>query len=218
MKRPADERADARRRARGVPAARRQGDARRLDRDARQPLRADADGHRLPDRRVAGPQAGRGDEQRGVLARARHDVVLDADEARRVAAVDRAVRRADRAGDDAVAGGAQGVHARARGAPARPRARVGRVLQPGDRARPRVRRPPTRRCRRSTAASANGGAARSTRGSPTAARDASASASGCSSPTSTTTASPAIRTRRPRRWSCGRRPTRATRGRPTRSR
>ena len=39
---------------------------------------------------------------------------------------------------------------------------------------------------------------------------ASASASGCSSPTSTTTASPATRTAPPRRWSCGRRRIRAT--------
>ena len=71
--------------------------------------------------------------------RARRDLVVDADQARRIAAVDPAVRRADRAGDDAVADRAQGLHARARGAAARPRAGVGRVPQPGDRERSRVR-------------------------------------------------------------------------------
>ena len=74
-----------------------------------------------------------------VLQRARLAVVADAHEARRVAAVDAALRRADRAGDDAVADGAEGVRARPGGAAARARARVGRVLQPGDRAGPRVR-------------------------------------------------------------------------------
>ena len=106
---------------------------------ARAELRADAERHRLPHRRLGGPRAARGDEPRGRARRARHDGLDDADGAGRVAAVDQAVRRADRAGDDAVAGGAEGVHAGRRRAAQGARARIGRVLQPGDRAGPRVR-------------------------------------------------------------------------------
>ena len=167
-----------------------------IDRGARQPLRADArpPPTARPARRSRASRPKR--RPRSGARRARRDRVVDADQARRIAAVDQAVRRADRAGDHAVAGGAQGLHARPRGAAARARARVGRLLQPGDRKRPASSRRPTRRCRPSMAASANGGAAKSTRGSPTASPGGSASASGCSSPTSTTTASPAIRTSR----------------------
>ena len=77
----------------------------------------------------------------------------------------------------------------------RTRARIGRVLQPGDRARPGVRGRLHHALDRLRRSSANGAGARSTPGSRTTGRSASASASGCSSRISTTTASPATRTR-----------------------
>ena len=198
MERPADERLTHDGRARGLPAARasRRCSTASIAR-ARHELRADA---RTPPTASTGESLAREQARRpsqGARARASSAPMASSMRTQLGESLPsmQAVRRADRAGDDAVAGGAEGLRARASKSGGGARARVGRVLQSGDRARPASSRPPTPRSRPSTAASASGGAARSTRGSPTSARSASANASGCSSPTSTTTASPATRTR-----------------------
>ena len=167
------------------------------DRAARAELRADAERDRLPAPATRWPasSASRRAARTCSACSARWPRRMRT-RAGRIAAVDQAVRRADRAGDDAVAGGAESVRAGDRRAPQGARAGVGRVLQSGHRAGPRVRGRLHHAVDGVRQPRASGGAARSTRGSPTTARSASANASGCSSPTSTTTASPATRTRR----------------------